>query len=73
MYRVIHQIEIYLVDSTMGLFNNWQIYRLYTQKGTTSCMAEYIIEQVDHAFREWIGRTWKWVLFFSFFCSDVEL
>ena len=47
MYGVIHQIEIYLVDSAMELFNNWQIYRLYTQKGTTSCMAEYVKDFVS--------------------------
>ena len=47
MYGVIHQIEIYLVDSTMGLFNNQKIYRLYTQKGTTSCMAECVKDFVS--------------------------
>ena len=47
MYGVIHQIEIYLVDNAMELFNNWQIYRLYTQKGTTSCMAEYVKDFVS--------------------------
>ena len=62
MYRVIHQIEIYLVDSAMQPFNDQQVCTFYTQKGvTTSGMAKYVkdfgvIDQVDHAFIEWIGR-----------------
>ena len=48
MYRVIHQIEIYLVDSAMQPFNNQQVCTFYTQKGaTTSGMAKYVKDFVS--------------------------
>ena len=48
MYRVIHQIEIYLVDNAMQPFNNQQVCTFYTQKGaTTSCMAKYVKDFVS--------------------------
>ena len=48
MYRVIHQIEIYLVGSAMQPFNNRQVCTFYTQKGaTTSGMAKYVKDFVS--------------------------
>ena len=61
MYRVIHQIEIYLVDSAMQPFNDQQVYILHP-KGCNYlwhgkvCQRFCVIDQVDHAFIEWIGR-----------------